>query len=400
MGNIEGDATALGCAELFVQLKDVETREDPYQDPTPGTVIPEFSFIRDFYEELGSDGDDNEDEEMDIEDTYTKNQGEVSAYAAELCARQFRTHCFSVSVYGTKVRLFRWDRAGVIISRAFDILEKPDLLCLFMWRYANATDAQRGYDTSVTRASKEEEDIFAQIIRKHVKEQLSVESDALDNLVKEHYEPNSVYKFSIHPRRPRKKKPSVVKNDMSSSTDSDTKTHPWDEVWKDANKLESEDTPGTVSNEKCEMGVSSSHSKSRAYSEVQYFLVSRPVVTPTKSISHGTRGYWSVKLPDKSIGETDHVIAFVKDTWRDDNEDTEIEGDVVIGNVEAGVKFVSDIFCHGDVKTGIKKDANTECIVKNCKHYYLECFVCILTNLLKRSHNADGEICESEMELL
>lgn len=185
----------------------------------------------------------------------------------------------------------------------------------------------------------------------------------------------------MSPRRPRKTQPLAVKNDLASSTDSGTKTHPWDELWKDANKLESEDTSATVSNVKCGMGASSSHSKSRAYSEVQYFLVSRPVVTPTKSISHGTRGYWSVKLPNKNIGETGHVIAFVKDTWRENNEDTEIEGDVVIGNVEAGVKFVSDIFCHGDVRTGIKKDANTECKVKNCKHYYLEQFICILTIL-------------------
>lgn len=287
----------------------------------------------------------------------------------------------------------------MIISRTFDILENPELLCLFMWRCANATDAQRGYDTSVTRASKEEEDIFARIVRTHVKEQLSVEGDELDGLVKKHYEPNSVYKLSIHPRRSRKKQSTVVKNNLASPTDSGAKTDPWDELWNEANKLESEDTSAIVSNEKCETNAPSSLSKSRVYSEVQYFLVSRPVVTPTKLISRGIRGYWSVKLPDKGIGETGHVIAFVKDTWREDNEDTEIEGDVVIGNVEAGVKFVSDIFCHGDVRTGIKKDASTECKAKNCKRHYSEYFVCILTNLRKRSHHADGEICESEMEL-
>ena len=224
-GKIAEDTSVLGYAELFVQFRAVDV-EDPFQDPISKKQTSDFDFIRDVYEEIEEKGEDEQDDGSDIEDTYTRNRGEAAVYTGELCARQFRTHCFSVSIYGTQVRLFRWDRAGVIISEAFDILKNPELLCLFMWRYANATDAQRGYDTSVTRASKEEEDIFARLVRKHAKEQLSVEDNELEGLIREHYEPNSVYKLSIHPRRPRKKRLAVVKNDLTSSTDSGTKPHP------------------------------------------------------------------------------------------------------------------------------------------------------------------------------
>ena len=56
-----------------------------------------------------------------------------------------------------------------------------------------------------------------------------------------------------------------------------------------------------------------------------------------------------MKIPDSSLGEKEYNIAFLKDTWADDSQGFEIEGEVMVELVESGVKFVSDIFCQGDV---------------------------------------------------
>ena len=70
---------------------------------------------------------------------------------------------------------------------------------------------------------------------------------------------------------------------------------------------------------------------------------------PLTVANRGTRGYWAVKMPDLSLDEKDYRIAFLKDTWADDSPGFEIEGEIMVELVESGVKFVSDIFCQGNV---------------------------------------------------
>lgn len=353
------DNSALGGAELFVQIKGNEYREDPFTDSVPDPDSAS-TFVRDIFDELEDEDEDEneEDDEVEIEDTYTRNRGEIAIYAAELCSRQFRTHCFSISIYGRKARFFRWDRAGVVISESFDIRENPETLCRFIRQYTFATDARRGYDTTISRASEDEEIIFVESIRKHIKEQLSVNENELNVLVKEHYEPGSVYKMPIHPRRPQDSQTSEVHSKPAVSDEAGSEPYPWDELWHEVNKLDTESAtmqPSDISK------IMPPLSKARTYSKTQYFLVSRPVASPLKATCRGTRGYWSVKIPDHSAGETDHVIAFVKDTWREVSADTDIEGEVAIENVESGVRFVSDIYCHGEVRASNNDIAETDC---------------------------------------
>lgn len=341
--NIVGyDTSILGGAELFVQFKSNDYREDPFMDSVPDSDSSASAFIRDIYEEL-EDDEDEDDEEAEIDDTYTRNRGEIAIYAAELCARQFRTHCFSISIYGTKVRLFRWDRTGVVISNSFDICENPEILCRFLWQYTNATDAQRGFDSTITRVSEEEENIFAEIVRKHIEEQFSVKNNELEALIEEHYQPGSVFKIPVHAHRFRDSQTlkEHVKPTVLDGSEEISAPYPWDDLWYEVNKPDTESTsahPSDILEDTPTLSIS------RAYSNTQYFFVSRPTTSPLNSFCRGTRGYWSVKLPDESIGEVDHVIAFVKDTWREVNRDMHIEGEVVIENVESGVKFVSDIY--------------------------------------------------------
>ena len=86
--------------------------------------------------------------------------------------------------------------------------------------------------------------------------------------------------------------------------------------------------------------------------------MSRPVPVASSVAGRSTRGYWAVKIPDEKAGDglDDYRICFLKDTWRMDTKGTgwETEGDVVVALYEAGVDYISDIFCHSDV--GLSED--------------------------------------------
>lgn len=335
-----------GFVELFVEVKANPARNNPFQKPKRGKGFRDHHFIR----------------KNDSNGILAHNIGQITSYAVEICARQHRTHCFSICIYGTGVRLFRWDRAGVIVSDEFDLHENPELLCLFAWRYSHATDAQRGFDMTVTKATCEEELKFKDVITKHIKDQLSPSNGELADLLKKHYEPSAVFKISVVPRQSPEEK--AVPSSISKHTnvvETLPLPYPWDEVWEKeagtngddlalAASSNCVDTPAPSAKTAANGGVEVlPKSRSREYIESQYFLVSIPVSTPLTIATRGTRGYWSVKIPDETLEETDHVIAFLKDTWRINVGGMEIEGEVNIELIEAGVRFVSDIFCHGDV---------------------------------------------------
>ncbi|EKM49689.1 uncharacterized protein PHACADRAFT_265259 [Phanerochaete carnosa HHB-10118-sp] len=73
----------------------------------------------------------------------------MTKYAAEIQLRQHRQFVFTVFICERIAWLFRWDRTGAIVSRPFDIFEKPELLLNFVYRIARASPAALGYDTSV-----------------------------------------------------------------------------------------------------------------------------------------------------------------------------------------------------------------------------------------------------------
>ncbi|EKM51324.1 uncharacterized protein PHACADRAFT_151998 [Phanerochaete carnosa HHB-10118-sp] len=78
-----------------------------------------------------------------------KARAQMTKYAAEIQLRQHRRFVFTVFICERIAWLFRWDRTGAIVSRPFDIFEKPELLLNFVYRVARASPATLGYDTSV-----------------------------------------------------------------------------------------------------------------------------------------------------------------------------------------------------------------------------------------------------------
>ena len=158
------------------------------------------------------------------------------AFAVEILARQQRAFLFSISMSGSLARLYRWDRAGCIVTQAFDVRERPELLTEFLWRFSALSDAERGFDTTIELASSTEEALFRDSIRKYVSSQLDITGEELNKAVSAHYQPG--YVAVVHILEPP------------------------------------------------ESGAVPTHR----------YLVSRPVVSPLHLTGRCTRGYWAVQV--------------------------------------------------------------------------------------------------------
>ncbi|KAI0330526.1 hypothetical protein GY45DRAFT_1302931 [Cubamyces sp. BRFM 1775] len=243
----------LGYAELFIEIKP-DVFLDFFVDP-PSDATAEAIAAHEFVARYGKDK---------IKARVDRSFGQHIVYTTEILARQHRTFVFSITMAGSTARLCRWDRSGLIVSRSFDIRERPDLLCDFLARFAYASPTKRGHDETVEMATPEEETLFRDTVTQHVQEQLGVEGDALAQAIVEHYEPGHVMVMHVH------------------TVD-----------------LQNPDRAGGT----------------------ERFLVSRPVTVPLYVSGRCTRGYWAVQLG------TGRVV-FMKDTWRlpGDQEGTVISG--------------------------------------------------------------------------
>ncbi|EPQ50667.1 hypothetical protein GLOTRDRAFT_13625, partial [Gloeophyllum trabeum ATCC 11539] len=62
-------------------------------------------------------------------------RGQIINYAAEIFARQHRTHVFSLIILGEYVRLVRWDRSGAVFTERIPYVDEPQHLSEFLWRF-------------------------------------------------------------------------------------------------------------------------------------------------------------------------------------------------------------------------------------------------------------------------
>lgn len=214
-----------------------------------------------------------------------RNFGQSVGYASEVCARQHRTFCFSMMVIGSRIRIFRWDRAGVIVTKALNYKKCPKLLCEFLWRFHLANPIQRGFDPTVTVASRTEEDFFVKVIRNHVALQLGItnaNSKETDSGVAQHYEQGKVTKVEVY-------KKGQPRPDL--------------------------------------------------------YLVSVPLESPLSSAGECRRVYWAVKLDDRDKG----AVRLLLDVWRVGVTGAVDEAEVYVELGKEGVDNVCGLVCHGDV---------------------------------------------------
>lgn len=366
-----------GLADIIIEVKK-DAGSDPFIDFKSSDASGQI-FIRNTKSNL---------------DDINSVLGQIAAYAAAMCARQYRTHCFTISIFGELARVIRWDRSGATVSRAFNYHDESQWLAEFARLYSTASYAQQGYDMTVTKASAEEEGHFVDVVAAHVKEQLNLSDDeGMKKYMGVHYEEGKVFKVEVWPQKrvktdepdgngepeedadaadacsipqtPEQNTTSIgdgsaegsIHNEATSAAIHDSDDNPFLEKLGYNSDTDSEPmsdsireaTPSEGANEEAAKSEPKKRSISENYTGVQYFLVSKPVAAPISMSGRSTRGYWAVKLPDEGIGETEYTIAFLKDTWRTSIPGSEKEGDIMVELIEDGVSNVSDIFCHGDL---------------------------------------------------
>ncbi|KAL6305365.1 hypothetical protein BKA93DRAFT_927880 [Sparassis latifolia] len=218
MANLKSTVTSsLAYADLYIEVQQ-HPGLDPFSDPAPGDGRPSHHFF------LITDNEG-------IRERAEQGLGRNVACVTEACARQHRSCYFSVALSGSRVRLIRWDRAGAIASESVDLHNNARPICEFLWRYAHASQSQRGHDPTVQSVTKEEEKLFSESIKRHVESQLGFsDQTSLIAAMAEHYKPGTVVAVAM------------------------------------------------VNNS----------------SEERRLLVSRPVVSPVSMMGRGTRGYWAV----------------------------------------------------------------------------------------------------------
>ncbi|TFK87463.1 hypothetical protein K466DRAFT_662999 [Polyporus arcularius HHB13444] len=225
----------LGYTELFFEVKPKPVH-DFYTDPssdTSGGARASHCFAREYA---------SDDEAPLAVQKSNRALGQHATYVSEVFARQFRVFVFSVSVAGSYARFLRWDRSGCVVSERFDIRTQPELLCDFLWRFSQTSNAGRGHDVTVQVASPAEEATFHELIQLQVGFQLNLEGADLAQAVQQHYVPGKV--LAVH----------VLTQDAS------------------------EETPRALR-----------------------YIVSRPVVSSLSLAGRGTRGFWAVDISSRRV---------------------------------------------------------------------------------------------------
>ncbi|RXW12293.1 hypothetical protein EST38_g13563 [Candolleomyces aberdarensis] len=78
-------------------------------------------------------------------------RGQLATYTAAQSGAQFRTHSFSLFIFGPCARLIRWDRSCALVSERFEYGKSPNnYLADFLHRYSLLDDKGRGKDPTLS----------------------------------------------------------------------------------------------------------------------------------------------------------------------------------------------------------------------------------------------------------
>ena len=140
----EGRVATFQQMELFIELEQ-ETASDPFTNTDKsGTTMP--------FERLSY--------------MARATRVQMAMYSARMQMYQFRTCVFSVGIFGKVARLFRWDRAGAIVSAPIEYSTAGNReLAEFFYRFNRMNPVQRGWDPTVCDATAEDAAAFTQAIQ-------------------------------------------------------------------------------------------------------------------------------------------------------------------------------------------------------------------------------------------
>ncbi|KAI1781857.1 hypothetical protein LXA43DRAFT_593685 [Ganoderma leucocontextum] len=241
-------------------------------------------------------------EETRLDEDYTEIRRErkrlrehIAAAAELLFATQQRVFLFMILIIGKRLRLLRWDRAGVIVTPSVDYVEQSVLLCDSLRRLSLLDDISLGFDPTATRLRTRDPDF------------MRMDAAAVDDPSDVHHterriqegEIGDAFKFVFRYVR------SLFRDTISGD---------WPRY-----RLRVEDRD-----------------------DARDYLVGKPLHLPSGVVGRGTRGYVALDC------ETQRFV-WLKDAWRACDLVTEREGDVLGKLNLAGVTNVPTLVCHGDV---------------------------------------------------
>ena len=108
--------------------------------------------------------------ECKIGDTHDETIVQLAKNARNLLLGNSSCFVFVLGVYGHNARIYRFDRSGVIVSKAFSYTSSPHLLGDFLWRLvhpAKLSPGITGSDTTITRPTKEEAERMLGVVQRY-----------------------------------------------------------------------------------------------------------------------------------------------------------------------------------------------------------------------------------------
>ncbi|KAH9887707.1 hypothetical protein C8Q73DRAFT_656445 [Cubamyces lactineus] len=230
---------------------------------------------------------------------------------------QHRTFFYTLYLNSDYLRVLRWNRAGIMVTKPVFYLDEPSVLPRLVWRLTHLTDEQQGLDTSVTRVPVG-----------------SWDYEAMHELALPNYELDIPYNEGVElpPYTPSSSAPVSP----SSSTAPDA----------------SQTSPSS-DDERVFRYVRQGFAKSledvwpryciKVGEEGREFLVGKPVTSSEELFGRGCNCYIAV---DCATGN----LVWLKDSWRPVDERSTPEGEVLKTFADDPKMSVPTLICHGFVK--------------------------------------------------
>ncbi len=244
---------------------------------------------QDAFDETQPNGEPAEDKRKDA-------LGQALSYVELIVKRQHRMFVFMLFFLGDSVRIARFDRSGVFVTRKFDYKVNGSVLVDFLYRYSRLSDAERGYDPTVTRILPNTPLYRAMLTRANNE----IPNDRRDYVRK-------LFKKSLNHQ------------------------WPW---WKIEVHVQA--PQGRTRNRRNQIVVLN-------------FAVGMPHFQAPGVAGRGTRGYVAVPIGDYDTIVSDAKFVYLKDAWRVDHTGIDQEGVTLKFLNDKGVQFVPTLVCHGDL---------------------------------------------------
>lgn len=225
-----------------------------------------------------------------------QTMGQMAEYISKVLQRQFILFFFTVFVCCDYAWLLRWDRAGLVVSECFNVLDKPELLHRFIYRFACLNDVQRGRDPTVNPTTNEELHLL------RVFDLSALDTDWQRDAF-------HVAFASGHP---------IYRIDV-----------PQDDTISPADLKEGMKTPQNI--------------WSPRSNEMRHFFVGKPYFTGSSAVGRGTRGHIAYDV-------SGNRLVFCKEYWCLDVLSHHREGDVLMHLHSKGVQYITTPIVAGDVR--------------------------------------------------